>query len=47
MKGTPLYGKYKGLSRYRVGDFRIAYEYDSRKETVLIIKVRHRGEAYR
>jgi mRNA interferase RelE/StbE len=47
LKGTALSGPYKGLSRYRVGDFRIVYEFDSRKDSVLIIKIRHRGEAYR
>lgn len=46
-KGIALLGKYKGLRRYRVGDFRIVYELDKKKKTLTVIKIKHRREAYR
>jgi len=46
-RGEPLSGPYKGLSRYRVGDFRIVYEFDRKAGSILVLKVRHRREAYR
>jgi len=33
--------------RVRVGDYRILYEIDDKSETVRVMRVRHRGEAYR
>lgn len=46
-KGTTLLGKYKGLRRYRVGDFRIVYELNKKKKTLTIIKIGHRRDIYR
>jgi mRNA interferase RelE/StbE len=47
LKGEPLSGPYKGLSRYRVGDFRIVYEFDRKSGIILVVKIRLRREAYR
>lgn len=44
--GKPLTGEYKGLYRYRYGDYRIIYEIDKVNEQVIIIKVGHRREVY-
>lgn len=44
-KGEPLKGKYKGLFKLRVGDYRVVYA--KTKNGVLILRVRHRKHAYR
>lgn len=33
--------------RIRVGDYRVVYEIDDRKRTILLTRVRHRKDAYR
>ncbi|HEV2641069.1 MAG TPA: type II toxin-antitoxin system RelE/ParE family toxin [Candidatus Elarobacter sp.] len=35
------------LYRVRVGDYRVIYEIQDRAVLVIIVRVRHRGEAYR
>ncbi len=47
LKGETLLGKYEGLRRWRVGNFRIIYEYITKKKSILIIKIGHRREVYR
>ena len=47
LKGEELLRKYKGFRRYRVGDFRIIYEFNSKEKSILVIKIRHRKEVYR
>ncbi len=47
LKGETLLGKYKGLRHWRVGNFRIIYEYITKKKSILIIKIGHRREVYR
>jgi mRNA interferase RelE/StbE len=44
--GKPLTGEYRGQYRYRYGDYRIIYEIDEKNNLILIVKVRHRKEAY-
>lgn len=46
-KGEALLGKYKGLRRYRIGDFRIVYEVNLKAKCITIIKIKHRKEVYR
>jgi len=46
-KGEALLGKYRGLRRYRVGDFRIVYEVSLKAHSITIIKIKNRKEAYR
>ncbi len=40
-----LTGKFAGLRKYRVGDYRIVYAVVD--DTVLILRVRHRRDVYR
>jgi mRNA interferase RelE/StbE len=41
-----LKGKYLGLSRYRVGDWRVIYRIDDSTNRVLVLSVANRREAY-
>jgi len=45
--GKPLKGIFKGLYRYRHGDFRIIFVLDRADKKVIILHIRHRSEAYR
>ena len=40
-----LKGKYSGLRKYRIGNYRIVFAII--KSTILITRIRHRKEAYR
>ena len=42
----PLTGPLKGLLRFRAGDYRIVYRIDVAKETVYVVRIAHRKEAY-
>lgn len=44
--GKPLIGMFKGLYRYRFGDYRIIYAVDRVEKTVRILRVGHRKEVY-
>ncbi|WP_341757685.1 type II toxin-antitoxin system RelE/ParE family toxin [Candidatus Tisiphia endosymbiont of Ditula angustiorana] len=44
--GKPLIGKYKGLYRYRYGDYRILYEIDLENNLLIINKIGHRSNIY-
>jgi mRNA interferase RelE/StbE len=44
--GKPLVGKYKGLYRYRYGDYRVLYEIDSEHKLVIINRIGHRSDVY-
>jgi mRNA interferase RelE/StbE len=44
--GKALVGQYKGLYRYRYGDYRILYEIDADNRLIIIIKIGHRKEIY-
>jgi mRNA interferase RelE/StbE len=41
-----LKGKYLGLSRYRVGDWRVIYRIDDSTNRVVVLSVANRREAY-
>lgn len=43
--GIPLSGQFKGLFKYRIGDYRVIYV--KTKEGVLVLRIRHRSKAYR
>lgn len=45
--GENLSGQYKGLRRYRVGDYRIICYLDSNEKIITIMKIGHRKEVYR
>ena len=40
-----LTGKFSGLRKFRVGDYRVVYSIMG--DTALILRIRHRREAYR
>lgn len=45
--GVKLGGELKGYSKYRVGDYRIIYSFDSRESLVFVAKIEHRQGVYR
>jgi mRNA interferase RelE/StbE len=47
VQGTALKGMFKGLYRYRVGDYRVIYAIDESESTILILKVGDRKSVYR
>ncbi len=42
-----LKGRFQGLFRYRVGDYRVIFVLDYEKEELLILAVNHRKNIYR
>lgn len=44
--GKPLRYSLKGHRRLRVGDYRLVYRIDVKKETVIIIAIKHRKDVY-
>lgn len=45
--GKPLKGMFKGLYSYRIGFYRVIYTIDRAENTIRILHVKHRKEAYR
>ncbi len=45
--GKPLKAEFKGFCSYRIGDYRIVYNFSREKNVVRIFKVEHRREVYR
>ncbi len=45
--GKPLKGIFRGLFRYRCGDYRVIYSIDRRDEVMLVLAVGHRKDVYR
>jgi len=45
--GKPLSGLYKGLWKFRLGDYRIVYTIEEKRLVIYILRVRHRKDAYR
>lgn len=45
--GKPLKGIFKGLFSYRIGVYRVIYTIDRTENTIRILHVKHRKEAYR
>jgi mRNA interferase RelE/StbE len=43
----PLTGKLKGLLRYRIGDWRVIYRIDRDNQSIEIIAILPRGDAYK
>lgn len=45
--GKPLKGIFKGLYRYRFGDYRVIYSIDRKENTILILRVGKRKDIYK
>jgi mRNA interferase RelE/StbE len=43
--GAPLTGQFKGLFKYRIGDYRIIYT--KIRDGVLILRIAHRSKVYK
>jgi mRNA interferase RelE/StbE len=41
-----LSGKFKGLARYRLGDWRVIYRVDDAAQSVAVLTIANRGEVY-
>lgn len=44
--GKPLKGHYKGLWKYRLGDYRIIYSIESDRVVIFVLRLRHRKDVY-
>jgi mRNA interferase RelE/StbE len=44
--GKPLKGIFKGLYRYRFGDYRIIYSIDRKENAILILRIGNRKDIY-
>jgi mRNA interferase RelE/StbE len=42
-----LKGKYKGVYRFRIGDYRLLYKIEEKKVIVFIFDIEHRKDVYR
>lgn len=45
--GIPLSGPYRGLRKYRVGDWRIIYKIEASRLVIFVLRIRHRKDVYR
>ena len=45
--GVKLHGELEKYYKYRVGDYRIVYYFDSKESTVTVVKVEHRQGVYK
>ena len=44
--GKPLKGPYKGLWKYRIGDYRVVYAIESDRLVIFVLRIRHRKNVY-
>jgi len=44
-QGVPLSGQFKGLFRYRIGDYRVIYT--KTRNGILILRIAHRSNIYK
>lgn len=47
LSGAKLHGELEGYYKYRVGDYRIVYTFDSKESIVNVVKIEHRQGVYR
>lgn len=45
--GDALVGKFTGLWKYRIGDYRVIARIEDERVTVLVVEVGHRSDVYR
>ena len=46
-RGRPLAGAFKGLMKYRIGDYRIIYSIEKHRLVIFVLRIRHRKDVYR
>lgn len=46
-KGKALVGEFKGMWRYRIGNYRIICEIQDKQVTVMVVEVEHRSKVYK
>lgn len=44
--GKPLAGPYKGLWKYRIGDYRMIYSIEDQRLVIFVLRIRHRKDVY-
>jgi len=44
--GKPLTGPFKGMWRYRTGDFRVIYKISDKEILILVTRIGHRKDVY-
>ena len=47
LAGIRLHGELEGYYKYRVGDYRIVYKFDSKNNLVVVVKIEHRQGVYK
>lgn len=47
LSGIKLHGELEGYYKFRVGDYRIVYSFNSRKSAVYVVKIEHRQGVYK
>ncbi len=47
IKGVKLHGELKNYYKYRIGDYRIVYSFDSKASIVVVVKIEHRQGVYK
>ena len=45
--GSALKGKFEGLRSFRVGHYRVVYEWQRSELVILVVRIGHRREVYR
>jgi mRNA interferase RelE/StbE len=45
--GKPLKGIFRGMHRYRCGDYQVIYTIDRREEQLMVLTVGHRKDVYK
>jgi mRNA interferase RelE/StbE len=45
--GIKLHGELEKYFKYRVGDYRIVYTFDTKKSIVIVVKIEHRQGVYK
>lgn len=44
--GKPLKGPYRGLWKYRIGDYRIIYTIEKSRLVIFVLRIRNRKDVY-
>lgn len=47
LSGSQLSGELSGFHKFRIGDYRIVYKFNSKSKTVEVVKIEHRRGVYR